>query len=369
MRIPILDLTPEVKAHWDEFMDAAKGVLETTQFILGPNVGQFEKEIAAFLGVKHAIGCNSGTDALVIGLRALGVGPGDEVICPSFTFFATGETVSVIGAKPVFVDIDPKTYNMDVSKIEALITPRTKAVIPVHLYGNAVDMDGLRELASRRGLKILEDVAQAMGGEYQGRKVGTIGDVGAFSFFPSKNLGAFGDGGLITTNDDSLAENCRKLRTHGSIKKYYNEMIGYNSRLDELQAAFLRVKLKYLNESNEGRRQAASRYDEVFRHVPNIETPVEATHARHVYHQYTIRLTNGTRDKVHKDLAAAGIATMLYYPVPLHRLPVYAQQTHAPLPQTELACEQVISLPIWPTITPEIQIEVASAVRAAVESR
>ncbi len=365
MRIPILDLHPEIEAHWEEFCQAAQGVLKSTQFILGPNVAAFEKEMASYLGVKHAIGCNSGTDALLIALRALGVGGGDEVICPSFTFFATSEVVSQLGATPVFVDIDPQTYNLDVSLVDKAVTSKTRAIIPVHLYGNAVDMNPLLAVAERHGLKVIEDVAQAVGGSYDGKKLGTFGDIGAYSFFPSKNLGSFGDAGMMVTNDDALADTCYKLRTHGSRKKYFNEMIGYNSRLDEMQAAFLRVKLKYLDASNEGRRKVASRYSEVFSGVDAVEAPVESTKANHVFHQYTIRILNGTRDKVHTDLAAAGIGTMLYYPVPLHRLSVYKDLKTTPLPNTEQACDQVISLPIWPTMKPETQLEVVAAIRTA----
>lgn len=364
MRIPILDLKPEIQAHWEEFTAASREVIESGMFIGGPNVQAFEKEIAQYLGVKHAIACNSGTDALVIGLRALGVKQGDEVITSPFTFFATAEAVSLIGAVPVFVDIDPDTFNLDVAQVEAHITPRTRAIIPVHLYGNAVDMEPLLALARSSGLRVLEDVAQATGGEYFGRKLGSLGDLGAFSFFPSKNLGAFGDGGLMTTQLDEVADTCRLLRNHGSRKRYYNEMLGYNSRLDEMQAAFLRIKLKYLDEANQGRREVASRYTEMFLGTDAIVAPVEARGAKHVFHQYTLRIRGGKRDEVHARLGEAGIATMLYYPVPLHRLQVYERMAHAPLPQTELASQEVISLPIWPTLSSETQFEVAQAIRS-----
>lgn len=361
-KIPMMDLSSEVEALWDELNGAIQRVLRSGQFILGPEVEAFEREVAAHLGVKHAIGVNSGTDALVIGLRALGAGPGDEVITTPFTFFATAEAVSVVGATPVFVDIDPKTFNIDPAQIEARITSRTKVILPVHLYGQAVDMDPIMDLARRFGLKVLEDVAQAFGGRYKGRKLGTIGDVGAFSFFPSKNLGAYGDGGLIATDDDAAAEVAWMLRVHGSRRKYYNEAIGYNSRLDSLQAAILRVKLPHLDRFNEARRQAARRYTEALDGLPGVVTPVEAPYAEHVYHQYTLRIPGGRRDEVQKRLAEAGVGTMIYYPVPLHRLPVYAGVECA-CPEAERAASEVLSLPIWPQMSQAVQERVVLALR------
>lgn len=353
-KIPVLDLTPEIETLWDELMAAIQGVLKSGQFIMGPNVKAFEQEAAAYLGVKHAIGVNSGTDALVIGLRAAGIGPGDEVITTPFTFFATAEAVSQVGATPVFVDIDPRTFNINPELIEPAITPRTRAILPVHLYGQAADMDPIMALAGKYNLKVIEDTAQAFGGEYKGRKLGTIGDAGCFSFFPSKNLGAFGDGGLIATNDDEIAEKARMLRVHGAKKKYYNEVVGYNSRLDEIQAAILRVKLPHIDEWNEARRQAAHRYNQLLKDVPGVITPYEASYAKHVYHQYTIRVVNGRRDAVKEYLAEHGIATMVYYPVPVHRLPVYADCNYR-LPEAEKAATEVLSLPIWPQIKNEAQ--------------
>lgn len=364
VKIPVLDLTPEIEALWDELMAAIQGVLKSGQFIMGPNVKAFEQEVAAYLGVKHAIGVNSGTDALVIALRALGIGPGDEVITTPFTFFATAEAISHVGATPVFVDIDPKTFNINPELIEPAITPRTKAILPVHLYGQAADMDPIMALAEKYNLKVIEDTAQAFGGEYKGTKLGTIGDVGCFSFFPSKNLGAFGDGGLIATNDDEIAEISRMLRVHGARQKYYNEMIGYNSRLDEIQAAILRVKLSHIDKWNEARRQAAKRYTELLKDVPGIITPYEAPYAKHVYHQYTIRLTGGKRDKVKQFLADQGNDTMVYYPVPVHRLPVYKEQVPF-LPTAEQLAQEVLSLPIWPGIAEETQVHIARVVEEA----
>lgn len=362
--IPILDTRPETEAIWPELMAAVEDVFRSGQFIMGPNVTGFEKEAAEYLGVKHAVGVNSGTDALVLGIRALGLEPGDEVISSPFTFFATTECVSHLGGTPVFVDIDPETFNLRVEDVEAAITPRTKGIIPVHLFGHAVDMDPLMELAQARGLWVLEDVAQAFGGDYQGRKLGSIGHAGAFSFFPSKNLGAFGDGGLFTTDDDAVADCVRMLRVHGAKKKYNNEVVGVNSRLDALQAAILRCKLPHIDEWNAGRRQAARRYCELLEGVGGLTLPSEAPYATHVYHQFTVRVLGGRRDEVQSKLAEAGIGTMVYYEKPLHRLPVYREMTVS-MPASEQAAEEVLSLPIWPKIDEATQARVAEALRAA----
>lgn len=368
LKIPVLDLTPEIEALWEELLNAIQGVIKSGQFILGPNVKAFEEEVAQYLGVKHAIGVNSGTDALVIALRALGLGPGDEVITTPFTFFATAEAISQVGAIPVFVDIDPQTFNINPGLIEPAITPRTKAILPVHLYGQAADMDPIMELAKKYNLKVIEDTAQAFGGGYKGRKLGTIGDVGCFSFFPSKNLGAFGDGGLIATNDDEIAELASMLRVHGAKKKYYNEMIGYNSRLDEIQAAILRVKLPYVDKWNEARRQAARRYTELLADVPVIIPPYEATYAKHVYHQYTVRVLKGLRDEVKELLAEQGIGTMVYYPAPVHKLPVYREISPS-FPVVEQYAGEVLSLPIWPYIFTEVQEQVAEVISSFYKRR
>jgi dTDP-4-amino-4,6-dideoxygalactose transaminase len=362
-RIPILDLKPEIDTLWDEFNAAFQRVLRDGHFIMGADVPAFEREIATYLGVRHTIAMNSGTDALVIGLRALGVGPGDEVITTPFTFVATAEAATNLGATPMFVDIDPHTYNLDTALLEAVITPRTKAIIPVHLYGHAAEMDAVMAVADKYGLKVLEDVAQAFSGEHRGRKLGAIGHAGAFSFFPSKNLGAFGDGGLLATNDDAVAEAARMLRVHGAKRKYYNEVPGYSSRLDTLQAAMLRVKLPHVEAASAGRRAAAATYAELLRDIPDITLPREEDYARHVYHQYTVRVSGGKRDAVQERLDAAGIGTMIYYPVPLHRLPVYAHRS-TPLPCSEQAAAEVLSLPIWPQITADVQARVADALRA-----
>ncbi|MEO0249019.1 MAG: DegT/DnrJ/EryC1/StrS family aminotransferase, partial [candidate division WOR-3 bacterium] len=279
VQIPLLDPKPEIESIWDELMEAIQAVLRSGRFIMGPHVKAFEQEVADYLGVEHAVALNSGTDALILGVHALGIGAGDEVITTPFTFFATAEAVSHFRAVPVFVDIDPRTFNLNPALIEEKISPRTKAIIPVHLYGQAAEMEPILAIANRYGLKVLEDVAQAFGGEYRGRQLGTLGEAGALSFFPSKNLGAFGDGGMLVTNEERVADLARMLRVHGAKKKYYNEMIGCNSRLDELQAAILRVKLKRIDEWNEARRQVAQRYRVLLQEVPGIVLPYETPQA------------------------------------------------------------------------------------------
>lgn len=361
LKIPVLDLKPEINEHLGEYIKAIEEVLKSAQFIMGPNVKAFEEEVASYLGVKYAIGVNSGTDALVIALKAAGIKEGDEVITTPFTFFATAESITAVGATPVFVDIDERTFNINPGLIKEAVTKRTKAVLPVHLYGQAADMDPIMDLAADYGLKVIEDTAQAFGGEYKGRKLGTIGHVGCYSFFPSKTLGAFGDGGLIATNDDEVAETARMLRVHGSRKKYYNETVGYNSRLDEIQAAVLRVKLPRIDEANEARRRAAHRYNELLRDVSCIITHFEDTRAKHVYHQYTIRVLNGKRDELQQYLADRGIGTMVYYPVPVHKLPIYEESAPV-LPVAERLSNEVLSLPIWPNIGEEVQGEVVRAI-------
>ncbi|MDL2343005.1 DegT/DnrJ/EryC1/StrS family aminotransferase [Deinococcus sp. MIMF12] len=358
--IPILDLKPEVDELRGEIMAAIGRVLDRTDFIMGEDVHLFEQEVAAYLGVKHAIGVNSGTDALVIALRALGIGPGDEVITTPFTFFATAESISMVGARPVFVDIELDTLNMDVNGIEAAITERTKAIMPVHLYGRPVDMDRVMLLAQERGLKVVEDCAQSFGARWNGRQTGTIGHLGAYSFFPSKNLGAYGDGGLIATDDDTLADTARMLRVHGSRKKYHNETVGYNSRLDTLQAAILRVKLPHMERSNEHRCAVAKRYNEGFADFPGLVTP-EAVEG-HSFHQYTVRVLNGRRDELQQALAEQGIGTMVYYPIPQDQLPIYKGQ-YPSYPHSEQAAQEVLSLPMGHKLSESDQSEVIRAVR------
>lgn len=362
--IPMLDPKPQYATLKPGIQDAVNRVLQSGQFVMGPEVRAFEREVARYLNTRYAIGVNSGTDALFIGLHALGVGPGDEVITTPFTFFATAEAISHVGATPVFVDIDSGTCNLDPDLIEEKITPRTKAILPVHLFGHAADMTPILALAEKYDLLILEDVAQAMGGKYRGRNLGTIGVVGAFSFFPSKNLGACGDGGLIATNDSRIAEVARMLRAHGAKEKYHNEVVGYNSRLDELQAAILRVKLPYLDQWNAQRRRIAERYNELLEDLPDVTTPIEAAHAEHVYHQYTVRITNQRRDEIREKLIKAQISTTVYYPIPVHALPVYSD-LQFDLPQAWKAASEVLSLPFWPQISRAVQERVADSLREA----
>lgn len=356
--IPVLDLKPEIEELWDSLQEAMKRVFESGQFILGPEVEAFEREVAAFLGVRHAIGLNSGTDALVIALRALGIGPGDEVITTPFTFFATPESISLVGAEPVFVDVCLDDFNIDPSLIDAAVTERTRAILPVHLFGRPARMDEILEVARRRGLHVVEDCAQSFGARLGDRQMGTLGDVGTFSFFPSKNLGAFGDGGLAVTDDDALADRMRMLRSHGSRRKYENELIGYNSRLDALHAALLRVKLPHVDGWNQGRRLAARRYGDLLSRGPELVAPDVC--AGHVFHQYTVRLPGGRRrrDALREALARDGIQTAVYYPTPCHRLPVY-QDRGWTAPNAERLAGEVLSLPIWPQIKLCVQEAVA----------
>lgn len=365
-RIPMLDLAAEVDCLWEPLQAAIGSVLRSGHFILGPEVDALERELAAYLGVRHAVALNSGTDALVIALRALGLGPGDEVITTPFTFFATAEAISHVGATPVFTDIEPDNFALDPDKVAAAITPRTRAILPVHLFGHAADMERLTTIAAQHRLHMVEDVAQAFGGRTGGRLLGTLGAFGAFSFFPSKNLGAYGDGGLLTTDDDALAETVRMLRAHGSRRKYFNEVVGYNSRLDALQAAILRVKLPHLDEWNRRRVAAASYYNGLLAGLPGVVLPAVRSGVQHVYHQYTIRIPGGRRDAVQRKLTDRGIGTMVYYPVPLHRLPVY-QYLGLSLPVAEAAADEVLSLPMGPFLRQEQQEEVAAALRAAME--
>lgn len=353
-QIPVLDLSAEIKELKSQVMSAIEDVIDKGAFIMGDQVKTFEQEVAEYLGVKHAVALNSGTDALVIALLAAGVGEGDEVITTPFTFFATAEAINRVGATPVFIDVEPITYNMDLDLLESAITSKTKAIIPVHLYGHTVDMDRLMNLADEHGLIVVEDVAQAFGSEYRGRKAGTIGEIGCYSFFPSKNLGTYGDGGLLVTNDIKYAEHARMLRAHGSKKKYYNEMIGFNSRLDEMQAAILRVKLPHIDEWNAGRKRVADQYAVMLGQVKGILVPTEEAYTKHVYHQYTVRVMDGRRDELQAKLEAVGISTIVYYPVPVHLLPVYSSMSVS-LPTAELLSEQVLSLPIWPQMDDSTQ--------------
>jgi len=388
-KIPILDLTRQYKAIKPDIDAAVRRVLESGRFILGPEVEAFEKGVAEYLGVKHAIGVASGTDALLLSLKALGIGPGDsahgitsegniprdKVIVPSFTFFATAGVVVNVGATPVFADIDPKTFNIDPEHLKQLFThhpslvTNVKAIIPVHLYGQPADMDEIMAIANEYGLYVVEDAAQAISAEYKGRKVGTIGDLGCFSFFPTKNLGAYGDGGMIVTNDDALAERVRILRVHGSKPKYYHHLVGTNSRLDALQAAILRVKLTHLPEWTTARQRIAARYDEMLHGVPGIETPHRAPARTHIFHQYTVRVHDGMRDALREHLRAQGIGTQVYYPLPLHLQPCFADLSYreGDLPESEQASREVLSLPMFPELTEQEQEYVAIEIKRFLE--
>jgi dTDP-4-amino-4,6-dideoxygalactose transaminase len=361
-KIQSLDLSTEVEALWPELLRAIERVLKSQQFIMGPDEAEFEQEVAAFLGVKHAISVNSGTDALVLTLRALDIGSGDEVITAPFSFFATAESISMVGARPVFADVQETTFNIDPDQIERVITDRTRAIMPVHLFGRPAEMEPIRNLAMRRGLHVVEDCAQSFGASYRGSQTGTMGIAGAYSFFPTKNLGAYGGGGLIATGDDRVADLARMLRAHGARKKYHNEILGYNSRLDTVQAAILRGKLPYVNHWNQQRRAAATLYNELLRGCEGIVLP-ELTYG-HVFHQYTLRITTGDRDLVQAHLEKHGVQSMVYYPVPRDRLPVYDGK-YDRYPSSELLASEVLSLPIWPGIGHEVQFRVAKELRKA----
>lgn len=366
LKIPMLDLSEEIEELWEQLNDAMQRVLRSGTFVLGPEVAEFEREAAKFLGVKHAIGLNSGTDALVIGLRALGVKPGDEVITTPFSFFATAEAILTVGATPVFVDIDEDTFNIDTSKIKAAVTDRSKAILPVHLFGHPAEMDELMRVAEEHGLTVLEDCAQSFGAAYQSTRVpqprstGTIGHAGAFSFYPTKNLGAYGDGGMLVTPDDDVAELARMLRNHGASpeRRYENRMIGYNSRLDEIQAAILRVKLPHVSRWNQKRRSVAQSYRQNLGALPGVRLP--ADDEEHVYHQFTIRVSARIRDELVRRLKASGVSTSVFYPLPLHRLSNVEQS----LPVSERLAGEILSLPMWPGLDEETVERVCSALRS-----
>jgi dTDP-4-amino-4,6-dideoxygalactose transaminase len=367
MAVPILDLKAQYAAIKEEIRAAVNKVLDEQHFILGPEVKALENEVAEYCGTKYAVGVASGTDALILGLKACGIGPGDEVIVPSFTFIASADAVSLLGGVPVFADIDPDTYNLDPVSVQRAVTAHTKAIVPVHLYGQAADMDPILALAKAHNLRVIEDNAQAIGATYKGRKTASMGDVGCISFFPSKNLGGYGDGGMVVTNSEEIAKHLASLRAHGSTKKYLSDEQGWNSRLDELQAAILRVKLRHLDQWSRQRRQAASRYDELLRGLPGVVTPKSSGFGDHVFHQYTVRVPR--RDQMQKLLAEACVTTMVYYPHPIHQQPIYAALGYreGDLPVTEAACKQVFSLPMFPELTPEQCEYVSGAVARALE--
>lgn len=362
--IPMVDLKTQYHRLKTDIDAAVADVLENTQFILGPNVKALEQESAAYLGVPHAIGCASGTDALHLALAAAGIGPGDEVITSAFTFIATAEAIAYVGATPVFVDIDPHTFNLDPARVEAAISECTRAVLPVHLFGQPARTDTLKAQCEKHDLLLVEDCAQSFGAEVNGIQTGAIGELGCFSFFPSKNLGCYGDGGLITTRSDAFAERILALRNHGSQVRYHHDMIGYNSRLDEIQAAILRVKLRHIDAFNEGRRRVAHRYNELLAGT-DIVTPHEDGHGRHVFHQYT--LLSERRDEIMKSLQERQIACAVYYPIPLHRQKAFEGRCdHVSLPVTEDVASRCFSLPIYPEMPDEHIVTVTDVIRDAI---
>lgn len=360
MKVPLLDLKAQYAPLRDDIRRVLDEVCDSQHFILGPQVEALENEIAEYVGTEHAIGCASGTDALLLALMALGVGQGDEVITTPFTFFATGGSISRVGARPVFVDIEPDTFNISPAAIAPAVTDRTKAIMPVHLFGQCADMDAILEAAG--DIPVVEDAAQALSAEYKGKRAGGLGSLACFSFFPSKNLGGFGDGGMVTTGDGELADRIRRLRVHGARERYYHDEIGLNSRLDALQAAVLRVKLPHLDAWSDARAANAARHDRLFE-GSSVVTPVARPECRHVYNQYTLRVPK--RDDVMAHLKANDIGCAIYYPVLLHLQQCYADLGHSEgdLPEAERAAGEVISIPVYPELTDDMAAHVADKVR------
>ena len=365
IKVPLLDLTAQYAPLREEILAAITRVCDSQRFIMGPEIDALEQELSAMIGVRHAVAVSSGTDALLLALMALGAGPGDEVVTSAYSFFATAGAIARVGATPVFVDIDLDTYNIDPDRVRAAITPRTKAILPVHLFGLAADMDPILDAASRAGIPIVEDAAQAIGATYKNQPAGAIGTCGCFSFFPSKNLGAFGDAGLFTTNDDALADRARTMRVHGMDPKYHHSVIGGNFRMDALQAAILRVKAPHLARWTEARRANANRYATLFRDAGltgHITLPVEPPERRHVFNQFVIRTAR--RDDLRAHLTASGIGTEVYYPVPLHLQPCFGYLGHrrGAFPVAEAAAAESLALPIYAELTPAQQQTVVTAI-------
>jgi len=366
MKVDIFTLKKQYENLKGELKESIEKVMTSGGFILGEDVGLFEQEFATYCGVKYGIGVNSGTDALFLGCLACGIGKGDEVITPTYTYIATSLGISMAGAKPVFVDIDEETYNIDVSKIEKAITKKTRAILPVHLYGHPADMDSIMQIARKHKLKVIEDCAQAHGALYKNKKAGSFSDAACFSFYPTKNLGAFGDGGMVITNSKEIKDRMLLLRDYGRKGRYEHIIKGYNSRLDTLQAAILRVKLKHLDEWNEKRRKNAALYTKLFKEArPNIILPYEETYARHVYHQYTIRVKN--RKEVMEKLADKGVRTLIHYPIPIHLQECYKELGYkkGDFPISEKCCEEILSLPMYPELTEEEIRYVAEAIKTS----
>lgn len=369
--VPLLDLRPQYSALRDEILATVTRVCDSQRYIGGPEVEGLETELAAQLGVRHAIAVSSGTDALLVALMALNIGPGDEVVTTTYSFFATAGAIVRLGARPVLVDIDPVTFNLDPAAVKQAVTAKTKAILPVHLYGLSADMDPILDEASRSGIPVIEDAAQAIGSTYKGRPVGGLGTFGCFSFFPSKNLGAFGDAGLVTTNDAALAQRVKVLRDHGMQPKYYHQLVGGNFRCDALQAAILRVKAPHLPAWTEARRMNASRYVRLFRDAGlegTVTLPVEPAGQRHIFNQFVIRIAG--RDGLKKHLDARGIGNEIYYPVPFHLQACFASLGYGPgaFPHAERAANETLALPIFGELTPDQQAAVVSAIAEYVRS-
>ena len=361
--IPPLDLSRQYQTIAAEIESAVLQVMASGRYIGGQTVQDFEQQFAQYIGTAECVSCANGTDALYLALRALDIGPGDEVITTPFTFMATAETISLVGATPVFVDIEAETFNLDVSQVANAITEKTRAIVPVHLFGQPVDMTQVMAIASTHGLAVIEDVAQAAGSEWAGQKTGSIGHLGCFSFFPTKNLGAFGDGGAVTTNDPTLAAKMRVVKDHGATQRYYHEKIGINSRLDALQAAILKIKLPYLDSWNDRRRAVAADYHQRLANFPGVILPQETPGSRAVWNQYTIRVKSqeltaknppeNQRDRLRQELQNQGISSTVYYPFPLHLQPVYQHLSYqtGQLPKVEQICQEVLSLPMFPELS------------------
>ena len=362
--IKLVDLKIEHSKIGREITQAIQRVIKKGRFILGEEMQAFEEEFSNYIGTKYAIGVNSGSDAIFLAIKSLGIGRGDEVITVSHTFISTIDAITRNGAKPIFVDISPDTYCIDVTKIEKKITKRTKAILPVHLYGNSCDMKPIMGIAKRYGLHTIEDACQSHGAEYKGKKVGSIGDVGCFSFYPAKNLGAYGDGGMIVTNNKALAKKLKMMRNYGQSRKYYHDFVGVNSRLDEIQAAILRVKLRHLDEWNNRRREIAEFYNELLKDS-GVILPTEQPDTKHIYHLYVIR--HNKRNKLQQHLLKNGIQTQIHYPIPVHKQKAYIDTgITAKLPVTEKICKEILSLPMYPYLKKEEIVRIAKVIKDAI---
>ncbi len=354
--VPLLDVARGNQPLKAEIMDAFSSIFDSGRFIGGPFVESLENSVAEISHTQFAVGCASGSDALLLALMAIGIEPGDEVICPSFTFFATASAIHRLGAKPVFIDIDPISFNLDANKLESLITPNTRAIIPVHLFGQCCEMNPILEIAAQYDLQVIEDCAQSIGASDQGRRAGSMGVIGCFSFYPTKNLGGFGDGGMLTTNDPEIADRLRLLANHGMRPRYYHQMVGINSRLDAMQAAVLTIKMKHLESYSQDRMVNAERYQQLLNRAglaSSIALPESTPNCEHVWNQFTIRVPDGRRDEIREQLAEMNVGTEVYYPIPLHRQECfeYLEVEPGSLPVTDRAAEEVLSLPIFPELT------------------